>query len=213
MLRHLGCGRDPWDFPGTASERLALVRTADARGLIAWRKAPARYQVTAAGWSRLTPRRHFGLPSLLAGTAIGAVVGAASLAIVWLPDGRSHRPSRAQWSASVSRLDKPSVTQTPRPEAGHRNSVLPSTDRAVVVADATPMLELVKADQPAAREPSAEPGPTAVKQAATRKPRHKTVHRHRRGQIGPAWANAKPWSTQPFRYAGYGGQGAWLGYR
>jgi hypothetical protein len=214
MLRHLAGGRDTRDFPGTPSEKLALVRTADARGLIAWRKAPARYEVTAAGWSRLAPRRHFGLASLLVSTAIGAVVGAASLAIVWLPDDRSHRPTRGQFSASVSHLGRPGVAQIPRPlETGPRDSALPSTDSAVAAADATPELELVKADQPASGETDVGAGLTGAKPAAARKSRHKTVHRHRRGQIGPAWANANPWRTQRFRYAGYGGQGTWLGYR
>lgn len=214
VLRHLACGRDLRDFPGTSSQKLALVRAADARGLIAWRKAPAQYEVTAAGWSRLAPRRHFGVPSLLASTAIGAVVGAASLAIVWLPDDRSHRPARGQFSASVSHVHRPGVAQTLRPlEADPRDAALPSTDSAVATADAMPGLQLVKADQPASGETGAGPDLTGVKQAATRKSRHKTVHRHRRGQIGPAWANGNPWRTQRFRYAGYGGQGTWFGYR
>lgn len=214
MLRHLAGGRDPRDFPGTPSQRLALVRTADARGLIAWRKAPARYEVTAAGWSRLAPRPHFGLPSLLLSTAIGAVIGAASLAIVWLPDDRSHRPTRGQFSASVSHLDKSSLAQTSRPlEAGPQDSALASTDGAVAATDATPGLELVRADRPASGEIGAGAVLTDVKPAATRKSRHKIAHRHRKGQIGPAWANANPWRTQHFRYAGNGGQGNWLGYR
>src|SRR5215471_5666128 len=85
MLRHLGYFHDLRDFPGTSNEKLALVRTADARGLITWSAARARYELTHFGWNELLPKRRFGVPSLMLSAAVGGMVGAAALAVYWSP--------------------------------------------------------------------------------------------------------------------------------
>jgi hypothetical protein len=194
VLRHLGCGQDFRDFPGTASEKLALVRTAASRGLIAWQKARGRYELTSIGWSELTPRRRFTLVSMMASTAIGAAVGAAALAILWLPADASHRAVARQATAPVSRpADADGGVRTPAPP--------PQT------APAAPAEPAKVADQPVPEQPSAEAAPTEVKQATVKKTRRKTASRHRKDETDAAWAYAEPSRARLPTYSGYGGQG------
>jgi hypothetical protein len=206
MLRHLGSGRDVCDFPGTATEKVALVRTARARRLIAWRKARARYELTPIGWIRLAPRPRFGVASLIVSTAVGAIVGgAALLAFTWQaadapPRIASGQPLQASHSAET-------VVRTSRPQQIMLPAVEAEPDRTETPALEPPTL-VVSAPDP----PRAGPASTATKEVTTRKPRRKTAHRHRREQ-GTPWAYVRSWRGQQFRYAGYGEQGAWLGYR
>jgi hypothetical protein len=102
ILRHLGCGGALRDFPGTESEKLALIRIASNRGLVAWHKGRGRYEVSPIGWSELTPRRRFGLGSLMASTAVGATVGAAVLGFFWV----SADASRLVGPSPVARAEK-----------------------------------------------------------------------------------------------------------
>src|SRR5215475_9538101 len=107
MLRHLGWGQDLRNFPGTASEKLALVQTAGRRGLIVWRRGRGRFELTSIGWSELTPRRRFTLTTVMSAAAIGATVGAVAQAVLWLPVGASHRSVRVHSTALASRLEAP----------------------------------------------------------------------------------------------------------
>jgi hypothetical protein len=206
MLRHLGSGRDVCEFPGTATERVALVRTARARGLIAWRKARARYELTPIGWIRLAPRPRFGVASLIVGTAVGALVGGAALiAFTSLPADVPPRKASAQSlqatlpAEPLARMSRPQQVMLLAPEA--------ETDRTETPALEPPTL-VVSAPEP----PKAEPASTGTKEVTARKPRHKTAHRRRREQ-NAAWTYVRSWQGQQFRYAGYGERGAWLGYR
>ncbi len=83
MLRHLGRGDDLRNLPGTATEKIAVVRTAGARGLITWSRARGRYELTHFGWNELLPRQRFGVASLMASAAVGGLAGAAALAVLW----------------------------------------------------------------------------------------------------------------------------------
>src|ERR1700756_949695 len=94
VLRHLAAGEDISSFPGTKYENLAVVRTAVHRGLIMWDAEGNRYTLTPAGWNGITPRR-FGVRSLAASTAIGAVMGAAAVAFLWLPGVKWQVPAQA----------------------------------------------------------------------------------------------------------------------
>jgi hypothetical protein len=80
LLRHLGSGAELREFPGSASEKVALVKTANQRGLIAWHKVSDRYELTPAGWCELAPRPRFGARSMILGTTAGATLGALALA-------------------------------------------------------------------------------------------------------------------------------------
>jgi hypothetical protein len=206
MLRHLGSGRDVCDFPGTAIEKVALVRTARARGLIAWRKGRARYDLTPTGWIRLAPRPRFGVASLIVSTAVGAIVGgAALLAFTWQPADAPHRIASRQ-SLQASHSAEP-VVRTSRPQQVTLATVEADPDRIETPA-LEPPTSVVSAPDP----PRAEPALTGTKEVTARKPRRKSAHRRRREQ-GAAWAYVRSWQGQQFRYAGYGQQGAWLGYR
>ena len=80
VLRHLGSGGGLRDFPASASasEKVALVKTANQRGLIAWHKGRGRYELTPAGWCELAPTRRFGVGSMVLGTTVGATLAKAS---------------------------------------------------------------------------------------------------------------------------------------
>ncbi|HXW26897.1 MAG TPA: hypothetical protein VEK73_19300, partial [Xanthobacteraceae bacterium] len=173
-------------FPGTKFEKLALVRTAGRRGLLAWDKVRNRYELTPAGWSELSPKRRFGLASLMVSTAVGAAIGAAALAFLWLPAGGSLRFVRAPVAASVAHnLAAPGSAA---PSAAAPDSRLGAPDGSIEPAKA--------AELPAAEQPASEAVPTDVKPA--KKPRHRTARR-KKEPTNPAWA---------FGNAGFGSRGS-----
>jgi hypothetical protein len=191
MLRHLGCGNDLENFPGTRYEQLALIRTAASRGLVEWQEERARYALTPTGSPRLAPRRWLSLASLAAGTAIGTI-GAAALAVVWLPGDAAHRSVDRQATAPLSR---PLVaggglrTSAPLPQTA-------SASRAALSAQPDTPTEPAKvAEQPVPEEPIAEAAPTVVKQATVKRSRQRTGP-------GPTWAFANPYRDE--RYSGRG---------
>src|SRR5215471_12759300 len=96
MLRHLGSGRDLQHFSGTADEKLGLILTAAARGLIAWSKARGRFELTPTALRPETSTRGSGSASLVVGTTVGAVIAASALAALWLPADASHHPDGRQ---------------------------------------------------------------------------------------------------------------------
>jgi len=224
MLRHLSYFRDLRDFAGTSTEKLALVRTADTRGLITWSKARARYELTHFGWNELLPKRRFGVPSLMVSAALGGIVGAVTLAVLWLPADGPHRSVRGQPSASISRMAKSNVLQvsllakpgTPNAAPPQAVNALPIVSPAIAAdpePSETPRLESSRgADQAGAGQPKTKAAFKGVKQATAKRSRHKTA-RHRRREQGATWAYTGSWRGQQFRYAGYRERGAWLGYR
>src|SRR5262249_23404399 len=133
ILRHLGCGQDLRNFPGTASEKLALVRTAGRRGLIVWRRGRGRFELASIGWSELKPRGRFALGTVMSAAAIGATVGVVAQAVLWLPVGASQRSVRAHSTASASRLEAPIAARAappteasvPSPAPAHPTPTLP----------------------------------------------------------------------------------------
>ena len=226
MLRHLGSGQDLRDFPGTTSERVALMRTASKRGLIAWREACGRYELTSIGWSELMPRRRFGLASLVVSTTIGAMIGAAALATLWLPADAFRHSVRLQSTASLPRLEKPVAASIAHPvdfgvrEAAPAQAAVASVappggghEPVLSAAPGEPIEPPMVADAPLREQPSADAAPTVAKQAPVKKPHHKTAYHRKTHRTGPAWASGDPWRARQFRYSGYGSQGSWLGYR
>jgi hypothetical protein len=225
ILRHLGCGGALRDFPGTESEKLALIRIAGNRGLVTWHKGRGRYEVSPIGWSELTPRRRFGLGSLMAGTAVGATVGAAVLGFFWVSAdaARLVGPSpvaRAEKAIAASVAPMPlapvPVAAAPAPQTASASPAAPAfppapASGALAGSPTEPAKPAKVAEQPVPPEPSAEAAPVEVKQAAVKKPRRKTVSRRRHDETGPAWASADSWRTRPSGYAGYGGQPSYGG--
>jgi len=201
ILRHLGCGGPLRDFPGTESEKLALIRIASSRGLVAWHKGRGRYEVSPIGWSELTPRRRFGLGSLMVSTAVGATVGAAVLGFFWV----SADASRLVGPSPVARAEKAMAAPVVAAPPSQAASASPAVPRE-------PATEPAKvAEQPVPLEPAAEATPTEIKQAAVKKPKRKAVARRRQDETGAAWASADPWRARPSGYAGYGGQPSYGG--
>lgn len=182
MLRHLASGGDAQDFTGTKYENLALARTIERRGLIAWDGEGNRYALTPAGWSALTPRR-FGLPSLAASAALGAI-GVAALAFLVLPGARSQdsAPGHLAAAPAVQGLAPASVpvemrgsivatvpANAPQPAPGARAAGAESPMPPVAP------LDLTEVAQPAPDQPSAEVAPTGAKQAAVKKQPRRTA--------------------------------------
>jgi len=184
MLAHLATGGDVEDFAGTKYENLALARTLRSRGLIAWDGDKNRCVLTPAGWSALTPRR-FGLPSLAASAAMGAIAVTA-LAFLWLPGARSQNsapghaattlavqsptPAPASISANIdARNSAPISASAPAPAPAARAAATESTMPPV-----TP-LDLTEVAQPAPAQASAEAPPTSTKPAPVKKQQRRTA--------------------------------------
>jgi hypothetical protein len=197
MLRHLGSGHDLQDFPGTTAEKLGLMRTAGARGLIVWRKARGRYELTQAGWRKVMPRRGLGLATRVVSTTIGAAIGAGALAVLWLPADTSHRAVGRQPTAPVSRpVDANGGPHTPL-ETASASSAAPGVQEYPAPTLGSPTEPAKVAEQVVPEEPRAEAAPTVTAQAI-KKSRHKTskTRSHR------TWAWANPYRDD--RYSGFG---------
>jgi hypothetical protein len=211
VLRHLAAGEDISDFPGTKYENLAVVRTAVRRGLIMWDAEGNRYILTPAGWGELAPRR-FGVRSLVASTAIGAAIGAAALAFLWLPSLKWQGSAQATASPAV---EKPVVTAaSPPADIGGRSlapmtaatpAAKPASATLPAATPADPAEPAPLAAAPAPESPAAETPP--VKQAAAKKRHRKTV---RPAEQANPFAN--PWRGRETSYSRYG-QGSWYSYR
>jgi hypothetical protein len=219
MLRHLGGGLDLREFPGTTSEKLALTRTADKRGLIAWRKGAGRYELTPIGWSKLTPRRYFGLASLVVSAAIGAMI-AVALAVLWLPADASQHSVRTQPAASVSLQTSIAAPTSHSVDVGARRPAPPQPAKASQDAPPTvahdfgpsavpgnPTETPQAAEQPALKQPAGVTTRNVVKHATAKKSHHKRVrtaakkshHKTARTLGRRTWAFANRWTDE--RYA------------
>jgi hypothetical protein len=186
MLAHLATGGDALDFAGTKYENLALARTLHDRGLIAWDGERNRFGLTPAGWSALTPRR-FGLPSLAASAAMGAIAVAA-LAFLLLPGARSQNSAHSTVAATVavqSPAAAPAPVPTPAAIAGRSVAPMPASApqpapaaRASAAESTLPPvtpLDLTEVAQPAPEQTSAEAVPTNAKPAAVKKQPRRTA--------------------------------------
>jgi hypothetical protein len=231
VLKHLGTGADLREFPGTASEKVALVRTATHRGLVVWNRGRNRYELTSAGWCELAPNRRFGAGSMMLGTTVGATLGAAALAIFWFAAGTSHgaRPGVAaapaqQQVATVSRPAVGGALNSAGPLTQASAAAVPTATPAAV-PPATPAATPVHEAAPVAAPPAAvaertkvadEPTPEELeaaakaKQVAAKKARQRAAARRQREEAARAWA-ADP-RTQQAEYSGYGGHSAYRGY-
>lgn len=188
VLRHLAAGGEIQDFPGTKFENLALARSIERRGLVLWDKEGNRHILTPAGWSELTPRR-FGLPSMVVSTAIGAAIGAAALAFLWLPglEGRDsaygHVTAALAVAKPVTPPAAPAVDGSGRSIARVPTSTAPTpastSTTAPAVTPATPAEPVQAAADPVPEQPLAETAPATVKPAA--KSQHRTARHNDRG--------------------------------
>jgi len=228
LLKHLGSGGELREFPASASEKVALVKTANQRKLIAWHKGRNRYELTAPGWCELAPSRRYGAGSMLLGTGIGATVGAAALAVFWFASGVSHGqlvPRSAAVSppsgaivatafkgalgspapleptvAAAAAVPAPAV---PAPPAAPTAAPAPvPTHEAVPAAAPVPAPEPTKVAEGPTREQLAEAA--KAKQAAARKARQRAAAaRRRREEAARAWAASEPRTRQAEYSASY----------
>lgn len=226
MLRHLGCGQDLRDFPGTTSEKVALMRTARRRGLIAWRKAGSRYELTSVGWTELTPRRRFSLASLILSAVMGAAIGATALASTWIPTDVSRHSVRRQSIASVPRLQKPIAAVTEHPvDLGVREAARPQATIAPVApftladepeigaAPGDPIEPPMVADGPRPEQPGVEAAPIIAKQGPVKKPHRRAAYHRKKHRTGLAWLSSNARRARQFRYSGYSGLSSQFAYR
>jgi hypothetical protein len=180
VLRHLAAGGEIQDFPGTKYENLALARSVERRGLVLWDKEGDRYTLTPAGWSQLTPRR-FGLPSMVVSTAVGAAIGAAALAFLWLPglEGRDSAYGHATAALAVEKPVAPpaapavdaSGRSVARVPASPPSPPAPTSTTRPVVTPAALVEPAQAIADPIPEQPVTEVAPTTVKPAAKSRPR------------------------------------------
>jgi hypothetical protein len=238
MLRHLGSGTDLRDFPASASEKVALVKTANQRGLIAWHKSRGRYELTAAGWCELAPSRRFGVGSVMVGTTLGATLGAAALAVFWLTAGAAHvsapapraatAPAPAQMAMSSPAVSGaasgPALVAPPAPVEPTAASVAPSAPIDVTGGprEVPPAAAPVEAEPTkVAEEPTPEQLAEAAKakRVAAKKARQREAARRRREEAARSWAAGDSSRTREAEYSGhgvygsYGSQNSWFAYR
>jgi len=226
MLRHLGWGQDLRDFPGTTSEKVALMRTARRRGLIAWRKARSRYELTSVGWTELTPRRRYSLASLILSAVMGAAIGATALASTWVHADVSRHSVRRQSIASFPRLQIPNASVTEHPVGlSVREAARPQETNAPVAsltladepeigaAFGDPIERPMVADRPRPEQPSVEAAPIIAKQGPVKKPHRRAAYRRRKHRTGQAWLSSNVRRARQFRHSGYSGLSSQFAYR
>jgi hypothetical protein len=240
VLRHLGTGADLRDFSGSASEKVALVKTANQRGLIAWHKARGRYELTPAGWCELAPSRRFGVGAMMLGTTFGATLGAVALAAFWFTGGiAAHRPAapRSVVAAAPAQVAKPQAQVATPPAHVVKPSAPATTAAASSPAPAPPTTAATAPSAAAPTVPAAapvEPDPTTVahepapeqradadataKQAADAKKQAAAAKKEKARQRAAARRKreeaARAWAgTEPRdRQAEYSGYGGGYGY-
>jgi hypothetical protein len=187
VLRHLAAGGEIQDFPGTKFENLALARSVERRGFVVWDKEGNRYVPTPAGWNQLTPRR-FGLPSMVVSTAVGAAIGAAALAFLWLPGFEGRDSAYGHATASLAMAKPVTPPAAPAVDASGRSlarvpvsatSIAPTPVSTTTPAPtpAAPAEPVQAAADPVPEQPAVDPAPTSVKE--TKKSHHRSVrHEH-----------------------------------
>ena len=242
VLRHIGSGADLRDFTASPSEKVALVKAANQRGLIAWHKARGRYELTPAGWCELAPSRRFGVGSLMVGMTAGATLGAAALAVFWFTAGAAHKPATPRPVVAMAPAQPAKAASAPVVTAASSTASIATTSTSAAPSTPAPAAPspAVTAAAPAA-PPAAAPvepeattvaeGPTPeqlaeaakAKRAAAKKEkaRQRAAARRKREEAARAWAG-DPWRTRQAEYSGhgvygygggYGGQNSWFAYR
>jgi hypothetical protein len=176
VLRHLGSGADLREFPSSPSEKVALVKAANQRGLIAWHKTRGRYELTPAGWCELAPSRRFGVGSMMLGGTAGATLGAIALAVFWFTAGAAHGPgaprpiaattpaqvAKASAPAQVAKVPAPAVTGAVSSAAPVASAPTTGSSSAAASASAPSTAPAAPAAEPARAAAPAEPEPTNV---------------------------------------------------
>jgi hypothetical protein len=203
MLRHVGAGHDLTEFPGTVTEKLALVWTAGARGLIEWNRRRSRYELTPIGWSKLTSGRMIDLRSLILSAAAGVTVTGTVMGIIFsinTSDRFADRwPTTPASNAKYALLHPADPNPTPPLMAVNVVREIPSPvapEPPVVFEDQT---ELAVAEKPLVEEAKDEPAPTAAKETKVaaketevKKHRRKKFSHRRRHHAKHRYAYATP---------------------
>jgi len=239
LLRHMGSGADLREFAASPSEKVALVKTANQRGLIAWHKARDRYELTPVGWCELAPSRRFGVGSMMLGTTAGATLGAAALAVFWFTAGAAHGPAAPRpvvktAPAQIAQVSTPAAAPVSNATPGAASpvpaSAAPPSTAAAAPTPAAPTAPAAAAPAHAALPAAApvEPEPKEIAPEPTReqlaedakakkaaakkeKARQRAAARRKREEAARAWAG-DPWRTRQAEYSGHGVYGYGGGY-
>jgi hypothetical protein len=174
MLRHLASHHDPQDFPSTAYERQALIEAAGKRRLVEWQKDGRRYELTARGWRRLRRNRGLGLPALAVGAGVGAAIGAAALAMLWLPTDRSAG-GPAALGPPVENVGPLNAASLPPGSSTPDTAPAAAPATAASTVPHAPAGPVTVAEPSGATQPDAEPATPAAKEPAAKKSRHRTA--------------------------------------
>jgi hypothetical protein len=215
VLQHIRRGSGLGDFPGSRSEKLAVVARADRDRLVEWSKARGRYRLTLAGRWKLVDKRR--LASRLSAPAI-AVTVAVTLGFWFSADasrllaGGQKQPRAADSQAAASKQAAPAPvardsSSNPGPVAATDPRDPAEQPSAVPASAAAEPLKptVVPTAQP-------EPKPAARAKRKVAKSRHKGTPTHRASD--PTFAYQYPGQFRQPGYPSYGGYGGtWSTFR
>jgi hypothetical protein len=217
VLKHIRNGSDLGDFPGSRSEKLAVVARADRFRLVQWSKTRGRYRITLAGrWKLVNKRR---LARRLSAPAIAFTV------VVTLGFWLSADGSRllADWQAQPRKMEVAAIAA--------KEAALGTATRSVA-SDPQPTLAPAATDprdeQPSAIPAAAPAEPKPAKPAAT-PAAHEPKHARAKRKVAKSRHKESPWQTwragnpgfayqspgqyrQP-SYPSYGGRSNWSTFR
>jgi hypothetical protein len=226
VLRHIDGGKNLGDFPGTKSEKLALIARITKRRLVEWRRERGRYRLTWIGRWQLV-EGNLTRASLFTVKVLATTCAAATIAAVGFWANASLLPVGGQTTpARLVRIGNP---PPPASAPSDPSDIGPSypVDHPRVANQPSTAFGMASVEQPKAAErpadvASAIPVQLGGTKLATEpsgrkiaKPRHNKTYASRRGKADPgstlAYTNA--WQAQQRQYSNYASRGTWFPFR
>jgi hypothetical protein len=218
VLKHIRNGSGLGDFPGSRSEKLAVVARADRFRLVQWSKARGRYRITLAGrWKLVNKRR---LARRLSAPAIAVTV------VVTLGFWLSADGSRllADWQTQPRKTEvaaiaaKEAALGTRNLAANPQPSLAPAATDPRDPAEQPSVVPVAAPAEPQPAKPAANPAAHEPKHARAKRKVAKSRHRETpwgttwRGS-DPAFAYQSPGQYRQPSYPSYGGRSNWSTFR
>jgi hypothetical protein len=203
VLEHVRKGSGLEDFPGTRSEKLAVVARADRERLVEWSKLRGRYRITLAGRWKLVDKRRLAsrvsTPAIAVTVAVTLGFWLSADASRLLAGGQTQARARAVQAVAAKEAALGAVTRDTGPAA-----TAPQPPAEFTTATTEP----AKPATPAAT-PVVQPKPAVPAKRKVAKARHKGPPAATRQPSDPAFAYQY---FGQFRQPGnrsYGGYNGW----
>jgi hypothetical protein len=213
VLEHIRSGSGLGDFPGTRSEKLAVVARADRYRLVQWSKARGRYRITLAGrWKLVNKRRlaaRVSAPAIAVTVAVTLGVLLSADASRLLAGGQTHSRARDVQAAAPKQAAPGAVAWDSTSVLGPAAAMDPPAEPSSAVP-ASAQAEPSKST-PAVVPVRQEPKPPARAKRKVAKSRHKGTPTHRASD--PGFAYQYPGQFRQPSYPSYGGRNTWSYFR